>query len=311
MTPIWSNKYRPNNLSEYIFQNKSQKQKFEEYITTKTIPNLLLSGSCGTGKSSFARILVNSLIDPDNLHSDAKIINASKDNNAETVRTTISNFIESFPMGDFKIILLEEADYLSHSAQAILRPLTEDFTDSVRFIITCNYPNKILPALKSRFTHYHFDDMSTDDMMARLIEIVLEEKIEPNLEVLEECIDSSYPDMRQIITNVQNCVVDGKLVSKKIIQTKEWKDNISSGIKQSNWEKIYSCVNVDVPSNEFEEFYTMMYENIHMFNSFEKGTLKFDMAMILIAEHLFKHASFGQPHINAGALVLQLKHLEK
>ena len=125
MTPIWSNKYRPNNLSEYIFQNKSQKQKFEEYVSKKDIPNLLLSGSPGVGKSTVARLFINSLIDPDNLHSDAKIINASKDNNAETVRTTISNFIESFPMGDFKIILLEEADYLSHSAQAILRPLTD------------------------------------------------------------------------------------------------------------------------------------------------------------------------------------------
>ena len=172
MKTLWDIKYRPSTIHDYVFQSVDNEVQFKKYISDRSIPNLLLHGHRGTGKSTFARLLIRELVSPENFEFDVKVINASKDNDADYVRTVISSFISSFPMGDIKIILLEEADYLSKTAQAILRSLTEDYTDSVRFIITCNYPNYLIPELQSRFKKYHFNDMPQEDMVVRICDIL-------------------------------------------------------------------------------------------------------------------------------------------
>jgi len=141
---LWVEKYRPKTMDDYVWIDNNQKSMIESWIKERYLPQLLLSGAAGTGKTTLAKVLINALnVEP----ADVLIINASRDNNVDTVRNKITNFGQTMPFGDFKIILLDEADYLSPNAQAALRGVMEQYANIVRFIITCNYPQKIIPAL--------------------------------------------------------------------------------------------------------------------------------------------------------------------
>ena len=308
MKEIWANKYRPNSLSEFVFQNNNHKDKFSEYLETKNIPNLLLSGNCGVGKSTIARLLINNIIDKSNIDFDVKVINASKDNGVDYVRNNISSFIESYPMGEIKIVLLEEADYLSQSAQAILRSLTEDYSDSVRFIITCNYPNKLIPPLKSRFTQYHFNDMPIEDMILRVGEILVDEKVEINLPIIEKCVNTCYPDLRQVLVSIQDCVVNGQLVDKPISNSEEWSNSCLDYLLLKQWDNIQHMVETIIPDTDFEKFYEMLYCNVASIA--EKHSALYDMYIVTIAEHLHRHSTYAIPYINAVACILKLKSIK-
>jgi replication factor C small subunit len=147
MKELWTEKYRPSTIDNYVFRDDTQREQVRTWIESKTIPHLLFSGAAGVGKTTLAKILINSL--GVNTY-DILEINASRDNNVETVREKIIGFVSTMPFGEFKVVLLDEADYLSPNAQAILRGVMETYASSARFILTCNYPNKVIPALHSR-----------------------------------------------------------------------------------------------------------------------------------------------------------------
>jgi replication factor C small subunit len=150
---LWCEKYRPKVLSDYVFHDENQRQSFTKMVETKSIPHLLLSGIQGTGKTSISKILINEC---DIDETDVLIINASDENSVDIIRDKIKGFITTYAMGEFKIILLEESDYITPSGQAVLRVLMEEYADVSRFILTCNYENKIIPAIKSRCQHFRF-----------------------------------------------------------------------------------------------------------------------------------------------------------
>lgn len=262
-----------------------------------------------THNSTYAKLITDAVVDPDNRSNDVMKINASKDNGVDFVREKICNFIETFSMGQYKIILLEEADYLSHQAQAMLRSLTEEYTESIRFIITCNYPNKLTPELRSRFTRYDFESMKFEDVMMYLADILQKEKVVPDINVMEKCVDIAYPDLRQIITIMQSCVVDGRLVNQDMATNSLWKEDVLECIKNSRFDALSDIVNTNIPDNEFENFYDLVHENIHLCPSFKKGSFNYGLAIINIADYLFKNASFAKQHINANGFVFQLKHI--
>ena len=141
---LWVEKYRPKTVSEYVFKNASQRKQVEQWVQDGSIPHLLFSGSAGTGKTTLAKVLINDL---DVQSADVLYINASRDNNVDTMRQKITSFCETMPWGEFKVVLLDEADYMTPNAQAILRGMMEQYHTSVRFILTCNYPNRIIPAI--------------------------------------------------------------------------------------------------------------------------------------------------------------------
>ena len=147
MKDIWVEKYRPKTVDEYVFKDEAQKHQVKTWITDGGIPHLLFSGSAGTGKTTLAKVLINDLGVQD---ADVLLINASRDNGVDLIRRKITNFSETMPWGDYKVILLDEADYISAEGQAALRGVMEQYHQSVRFILTCNYPNKIIPALHSK-----------------------------------------------------------------------------------------------------------------------------------------------------------------
>jgi DNA polymerase III delta prime subunit len=157
---------------------------------------LILSGVQGSGKTTISRALIRELkID----RADVLHINASDETGVDQMRAKIKNFVMSMPVGRFKVVRLEEAEFLSLNAQAMLRALIEDFSDTSRFIITCNYENKLMPAIKSRMTHYRFTAPDEGEILLRAGEILFTENIDFNPDDLEKVIKVFYPDIRSII----------------------------------------------------------------------------------------------------------------
>ena len=183
-------------------------QLVNKFISERTIPHLLLNGHRGTGKTSLAVVLKNELEIDD---SDFMVINASDENNVDTMRNKIKGFISTYSMSEFKLVLLDEADYLSQSAQALLRNMMEEYANNARFILSCNRGNKIIPELKSRCFEILFKRMDKTDMMERLAIILKTEKVKVNLRTLTTYVDLAYPDMRKAIQLIQNNSVDGML----------------------------------------------------------------------------------------------------
>ena len=154
MKDLWVEKYRPKNIDGYVFRDDHQRKQIATWIKDKSIPHLLLSGVAGIGKTTLAKILIHEIGIED---YDVLEINASRTNSVEDVRDKITNFVQMIPFGPFKVVLLDEADYLSPNAQAALRGVMEEYHSTARFILTCNYPNRIIPAIHSRCQGFHVE----------------------------------------------------------------------------------------------------------------------------------------------------------
>src|SRR6056300_743153 len=210
MKELWVEKYRPNTVDGYVFRDDAQKQQVKQWITDKTIPHLLFSGNAGIGKTTLAKILLNQLEIND---LDVLEINASRTNSVEDVRDKIVNFVQMIPFGPFKVVLLDEADYLSPNAQAALRGVMEEYHSTARFILTCNYPNRIIPALHSRCQGFHIERIDQTEFTTRVAKILMDEGITPDLDVLDTYVKATYPDLRKCINTVQMNSQDGTLVA--------------------------------------------------------------------------------------------------
>ena len=195
---LWADKYRPRRLDEYVFKDSHQKNQIEQWVKEGTIPHLLLSGSAGVGKTSLAKILIELL---EIHHQDLLEINASRTNSVDDVRNKIIDHIGFIPYGKFKVILLDEADYLSLHAQAALRGVIDEYTEFVRFIFTCNYPHKIMNAIHSRCQGFHIDKVDQTEFTARIATILLNENISFELDNLETYVKATYPDRKSTRLN--------------------------------------------------------------------------------------------------------------
>ena len=170
---LWVEKYRPQSITDYVFVDERQKQQVEGWIKDGSIPHLLLSGEPGTGKTTLAKLIVNTI------KCDSMIINASDENNVDTVRTKVKNFASSVGFAGFKVIILDEFDYMTPNAQAILTNLMETFSKHCRFILTCNYEYKIIPALReSRFIHFHIARPDPTEFTTRTATVLINEGVE-------------------------------------------------------------------------------------------------------------------------------------
>ena len=304
MKELWVEKYRPKTVDGYVFRDNHQRQQIERWISDKSIPHLLLSGNAGIGKTTLAKVLFNELEIND---LDIMEINASRENNAETIRDKITNFVRMIPFGDFKIVLLDEADYLTPNAQAILRGVMEEYHTTARFILTCNYPNRIIPAIHSRCQGFHVERVDINEFTARVATILVDESVEFDLDTLDTFVKSTYPDLRKCINMVQMNSMDGRLHTpeKGDASEADYKIEMVELFKKGKITEARKLVCSQARPEEMEEIYRWLYDNIAIFGNEEKQ----DKAILIIKQGLVDHTLVIDTEINLAATLIRLSYL--
>jgi len=305
MKELWVEKYRPNTIDGYVFRDNHQKEQVQSWIKQKSIPHLLFSGNAGIGKTTLAKILFNEL---DFNYLDVLEINASRTNSVDDVRDKIINFVQMIPFGDFKVVLLDEADYLSPNAQAALRGVMEEYHTTARFILTCNYPNRIIPALHSRCQGFHIERVDVTEFTARVATILVEENIEFDLDTLDTFVKATYPDLRKCINTVQMNSLDGSLHTPERGDTGEadYKIQMVELFKAGKISEARKLVCGQARPEEMEEIYRWLYDNIAIFGD---NTTQ-DKAILIIKQGLVDHTLVSDPEINLAATLIRLSHLQ-
>tara|TARA_E500000178_G_scaffold37148_1_gene33431 strand:- start:6670 stop:7584 length:915 start_codon:yes stop_codon:yes gene_type:complete len=304
MKELWVEKYRPKTVEGYVFRDEHQKNQVKQWIKEGTIPHLLFSGNAGIGKTTLAKLLFNELEIND---LDVLEINASRTNSVEDVRDKIVNFVQMIPFGEFKVVLLDEADYLSPNAQAALRGVMEEYHTTSRFILTCNYPNRIIPALHSRCQGFHIERIDQTEFTARVAKILIDEGVTPDLDTLDTYVKATYPDLRKCINMVQMNAVDGALQKPQEGDTGEadYKIEMVELFKAGKINQARKLVCSQVRPDEVEDIYKWMYDNITLFGDDEKQ----ESAILVIKQGLVDHTLVADPEINLAATMIRLARL--
>ena len=305
MKELWTEKYRPKTLDQYVFRDEHQKKQIQTWVKDKSIPHLLFSGNAGIGKTTLAKILLNELQVND---LDVLEINASRTNSVDDVRAKIVNFVQMIPFGDFKVVLLDEADYLSPNAQAALRGVMEEYHTTARFILTCNYPNRVIPALHSRCQGFHIERVDQTEFTARVAEILMKEGITPDLETLDTYVKATYPDLRKCINVVQMNAQNGVLLKPQKSDTGEsdYKLQMVELFKAGKITEARKLVCSQVRPDEVEDIYKWMYDNITLFGNEARQ----EKAIMIIKQGLVDHTLVGDPEINLAATMIKLSYME-
>ena len=296
---LWVEKYRPSKLTEYV-GNEHLKDKVKDYLESGEIPHLLFFGKAGTGKTTLAKLIVNS-IDCDHI-----IINASDENNVDTVRNKVKGFASTVGFKDMKIIILDEFDYMTPNAQAILRNLMETFSRHCRFILTCNYVEKVISPIRSRTQEFQIVPPTKKDVAVQISQILGKEVVSFQPKDLVPIIDSSYPDIRKIINTCQlnsskgqlkldtTSVIDSDLKS-KVVEILKGND-----AKPNKWKNIRQAV-ADSRTQDFTELYTFLYEKVDEFGGTNTSNI-----ILILSESQSKDALVVDKEITFMSCIIQI-----
>jgi replication factor C small subunit len=304
MKELWVEKYRPNTISGYVWRDDNQRKQVESWIKDKSIPHLLLSGSPGIGKTTMAKMLIHEIGIED---YDVLEINASRQRGIDTIRETISNFVSMIPFGPFKVVLLDEADFLTPEAQASMRGVMEEYSSTSRFILTCNHPNKIIPAIHSRCQQFHFEKIDQTEFIARVATILVEENVEFELEVLDLFVSATYPDLRKCINLVQQNVTDNKLISanKNDAGSSDWKFDMVELFKAGKITEARKMLCSKLRAEEMEDVYRWLYDNIAIFGNEQTQ----ESVIIAIKQGLADNTLVVDPEINLSATLIKIARI--
>ena len=296
---LWVEAFRPDTLDGYI-GNEHIIEKVKIFIANGDVPHLLFYGTAGTGKTTLAKIIAGSV------DADIMYINASDENSVDAVRDKIKRYASTVGFRRWKIIILDEADYLTPNAQAALRNLMETYSKTTRFILTCNYVEKIIDPIQSRCQTFAITPPSKTDVAKRLVAVLEEKGVEYDIKDVASIINTSYPDIRRAINAAQASVVNGKLQLDKAsaIQANYMTEILEvlrdPKNKQGAFGKIRQII-ADSKGRDFTPLYTFLYDNLD-----EYATGHIGAVILIIAESQYKDASVVDKEINIMAMFINL-----
>jgi replication factor C small subunit len=306
MKQLWTEKYRPTKVNDYVFRDEAQRKQVQQWVDSKTVPHLLFSGAPGVGKTTLAKILINELEIDD---FDVLEINASRENSVDNVREKITGFVQTMPFGEFKIVLLDEADYISPNGQAALRGVMETYANTARFILTCNYPNKIIPALHSRCQGFHIEKIDHTEFTARIATVCVEEGVEIDIDTLDSYVKATYPDLRKCLNLVQMNTVEGKLVKPQESDsaTADYRLAVVDLFKQGKILDARKLLCSQVRPEEMDELFRWMYDNLELWGETQEQK---DAAILIIAKGLRNIPLVADQEINLAATLVELCQID-
>lgn len=301
MKKIWVEKYRPSTVGEVIVGSARDRFKFDSFVAEGEIPNLLMYGGPGTGKTSMSLALIRSLgID----RSDVLKINCS-DEKIDAMRDKVKNFAMTMSIGKFKVVRLEELDGIGHDAQRMLRDLIESTERSCRYIATCNHVNKIMIELRSRFSEFKFNAPSRDDILVKAAEILEAEKVYFELDDLEKTVAAGYPDFRKVLQLLESNSIGGTLKIDGGGAAEDWKLSLLPLLEAGDLRGCRKLVCETATQAELIDVYRFLYDNLHRV----KKLTKQDEAIVLLAQYQYQHAFVSDPELQIAALFIELMAL--
>ena len=295
---LWVEKYRPTTTDTYI-GNEHLKSKVSVYLESGDLPHLLLYGKAGTGKTTLAKLLVK------NIECDYMYINASDENNVDTVRTKVKNFASTIGFKDMKIIILDECDYITPNAQAALRNLMETFSKHCRFILTCNFVERIIDPIQSRCQSFQIIPPSRGEVAKHIHNILISENVTHEMDDLKVLIDSGYPDIRRIINSSQRNVVNGKLKldTSSIIQN-DYKLKLLKILETQDKKNAFKEIRQLLADNkitDFADLFRLLYDDV---DDWGKGHVA--ECILILAKYELSDSQVVDKEINAMAMLIEL-----
>ena len=307
MKQLWTEKYRPQTLDDYVFVDQSQRDQVESWVREGSIPHIMLSGSAGVGKTTLARLLLRLL---DIQDADVMWANGSKEaRKIEWVDRLIS-FCQTMPFGDVKVVLIDEADYMNpHSVQPALRNLMEQYSESVRFILTCNYPNKIIPPIHSRCQHMHIVKTDQVEFTARVATVLVAEQVEFDIDTLDSYVRATYPDLRKCLNLTQQNSVSGHLVGPSSADRAagDWRLDCVDLFKNGRTREARTLICQSSTPEEADDIFRWMYDNLDLW---ARDPEKQDEAIIIIRNGLVNVPMVADQEINLSATLCELANLK-